>query len=208
MLITPNTPDTANRTESKLVVFDIDDVTWDGQGRVAERFNIPFESLVEFRILENHSLTYRQRLSINEFYRMPEYYENIKFYDGFADIMELESAGARLQFCSNQFTQEGVDSKVSQILAAVPSVRPEIFHFNIVDGHTTIKKKYPDESFIVIDDNPYSIAKSPAPHNIMPILPWTQTPKAKAMVATKNVYYVPKGDLPAIYSLVRKLLTS
>ncbi len=202
----PDSYDTDVIVEPKLVVWDIDDIVWDSQGRISERLNIPFQDLVEFHILENERLTIEQREAVNACYQDCVFYRDIKFYPGFERIMELEQYGARLQFNSNQFSLEVAEDKKQQIRAILPDARPEIFHFNIIDGATTIKKKFPDDSFIVIDDSPYNIARSPAPHNIMPIVPWTQTAKAQAMVAHQNVYYVPQGDLEAIYRLVRHIL--
>lgn len=195
-------------TLPKLVVWDIDDIAWDLQGRVAKQLGIPFQDLVEFHILENTLLTMEQRLAVNDYYRDPSHFRNIEFYDGFERVTELEQHGARLQFNSNSFSATVAEDKKSQIRTFVPHARPEMFCFNVVDGNTTIKKKYPDDSFIVIDDSPYNIALSPAPYNIMPIVPWTQTAKAKALVAAKKVFYVPQGDLEAIYRLVRQLLAS
>lgn len=192
----------------RTVVFDIDDIVWGGQRRVAARLGIPFELLEEFHILENQRLTEAQRLAVNNCYRDPSFYRDIPFFPGFERILELEKFGARLQFNSNCFSQEALESKRDQIRIVLPDARPEQFRFNLVDGSTTIKKKFDDDSFIVVDDSPYNIAKSPAPYNIMPIVPWTQTPKALEMVSGKKVFYVPEGDMEAIYRVVRQLLAT
>lgn len=194
--------------ELRKVVFDIDDIVWGSQRVVAREFNIPFELLDEFHILENSKLTYEQRLAINAYYGGPKFGRNIEFYPGFEKILELEKFGAIIQFNSNGFSVTALNDKRDRIRAVLPNVRPEQFRFNLVDGSTTIKKKFDDDSFIVIDDSPYNIAQSPALHNIMPIVPWTQTAKARQIVRDKNVHYVPEGDLESIYNLVRQLLST
>lgn len=187
-------------------VFDIDDVAWDLSGTVAKKVGVNYEDLIDFHILQNERLAMEKRLAINDCYRQMETFQNMQFYPGFDQVMDLQKIGALIQMNSNSFSVEVRDSKISQIFAAAPGVWYDHLRFNVVDEKTTLKKRFDDDTYILVDDSPYNVAISPATWNIMPCVPWNQTTKARAVVRGKTVIYVPAGDFRTIIRLVANLL--
>lgn len=188
------------------VYFDIDDVAWDLQGRVAKRLKLPLELLDEFKVSANERLTEAQREAVLASYCDPETFRYIQFYPGFMDILQLEQAGASLRFKSNSLTTEVAAVKKPQVLAALPDIELDKFEFPVTGVGGSVHKGFDTDAFIVVDDSPYNIASSPAPYNIMPRKYHNQSQKARALVAHKNVYYTPDGDMFAIYRLITMLL--
>lgn len=193
--------------QPKKVKFDLDDVGWLLVRRVSERTGIPYEMLDEFHTMENERLTLEQRETVVACYKDPEIFRDIEFLRGFNELMELEKHGALVGINSNSLSHGVIDVKRPQVMAQLPTMPEERMFFGLVNEHTTIRKDFGDDVYIVVDDSPYNIAKSTAEHCIMPRRPWNQTAKAKQMVAHKQVYYVDcEEDMYGIYDKVIALL--
>lgn len=187
------------------VVFDIDDTIWPYTQKIAKMADVSYEDWIDFHTL-NPRFTSEQKDKITAAYHSPDPYREMVFYDGFADILQLEAHGALVQFKSNSFTQELLDLKEEHLRAVLPQLRPEQLILCVVDVAQNTQKRFDDDTFIIVDDNPHSIAKAKAPYAIMPQVPWNQSAEMRALVAHKRVFYVPSGDLPAIYRIVIDLL--
>lgn len=207
-IITPRMIEYANqgRIMQRKAVFDIDDVAWDLSGKVAKNVGVDYADLIDFHILQNERLTMEQRLAVNDYYRDREIFRDMQFYPGFDQVMDLQLIGAIVQMNSNSFSEEVRDDKIPQVTAAAPGVGRENLRFNVVNEKTTLKKRFDDDTYVLVDDSPYNIAISPAVWNIMPRVPWNQTPKAHEIVKDKTVIYVPAGDFRIIIRLVANLL--
>lgn len=188
------------------VVFDIDDTTRPLGKTAAEISQIPFQKMREFQVLHNEALAMDERVRLNDALHDVKTYEQLEFYYGFEKLMELEKLGAELYFSSNAFSQEVNDLKAQQVLRALPDFPPERLQFYVVSDAGTVQKKIDEGTYILVDDSPYTIARSPARYNIVPTMPWNQTTKAYELMRDKVYTLVPAENMMAIYSVIRFLL--
>lgn len=192
---------------SKKTVFDIDDTSWP-LGRIASNLSgIPYNSMVEFQVLRNPLLTKVERQRLSAVLHDPATYRRIEFYPNFDKIMSLEEYGAELFVNSNSFSQEINGDKMRQVLKEVPSFPESHMWFGVVNDESTGYKKIDDDTYILVDDSPYTIATSPARYNIVPEMPWNQTQEALEMMRNCTYVFVPAGDMERIYAIIRYLLS-
>lgn len=185
------------------VVFDLDDVAHDPNYRIAQHLGIDYEDIVEFHTLENPRLPMEIRIAINNCYADASFFRNIKFYPGFERIMELQQKYPVLvQVNSNSFGVDVRDCKFCAVRQTIPDLPPEQMQLGIVGAQTTLRKRFDDDTIILIDDSPYNIALSPAKLNILPIQPWNQTRKALDLMTGKPIKFVPRGDFDAIFQTI------
>lgn len=187
-------------------VFDIDDTIWAYTYQVAKLAGIPYDDWIDFHTL-NPKLTQAQKEAATAAYHSVEPFRNMVFYDGLEDILRLEDYGAFVQFKSHSFAQELLDLKAWNLKDVLPQLRPEQLILSVTSVERNTEKEFDDDTFIIVDDNPYATAKSKAPHIIMPRTPWNQTEKARALLAHKSVTFVPSGDLRAVYRVIVELLS-
>ena len=154
------------------VVFDIDDVLWGLTHRVVQQLSIKYQDWITFQVLQNERYSMETRIAINNAFRDPATFANMQFYTGVERIMDIEEYGAIVQIKSNSFSEAVAVSKRQQLLCAIPGLREEQLYLPIVDEHTTMQKRFDDDTFISIDDSPSNIAGSPACFNFMPYTPW------------------------------------
>lgn len=192
--------------QPRKTIFDLDDTGWGLSERVAQKVGVDFADLIDFHILKNERITMEQRLAINDYYRDPEIFRGIEFYPGFAQIMELKALNAVIQVNSNSLGEEVRDIKIKQTLSEVPGLRREHLRFGLVNENTTIRKRFDDDTYILVDDSPYNIAISPATWNIVPRKPWNQTKKAAEIMRGKSVIFVPPGDFYKIIRTIANIL--
>ncbi len=185
------------------IVFDLDDVAHGLNEKVTQHLGIKYEDIVEFYFNENPRLSAELKEAMNQCYRNPKFFRNIQFYPGFERIMELEQKyPAKVWANSNSFGEDVRHEKICSLQHSVPALPPEQMRLGLVGAATTRKKKFDDDTLILVDDSPYNIALSPAKLNILPIQPWNQTEKALATMSGKPIAFVPRGDFNAIYQVI------
>ncbi len=188
------------------VVFDIDDVLWGLTHRVVQQLSIKYQDWITFQVLQNERYSMETRIAINNAFRDPATFANMQFYTGVERIMDIEEYGAIVQIKSNSFSEAVAVSKRQQLLCAIPGLREEQLYLPIVDEHTTMQKRFDDDTFISIDDSPSNIAGSPACFNFMPYTPWNVTNEARMLVASKRVTRYPQEDLNGLIDQIIQLL--
>lgn len=192
-------------------VFDLDDVCFGLNPRASQLTGIPLYKLNEFKISENQLLTETERQAIWEAYHNPVIFQDIEFYPGFDDLLQLREIGIDPFIKTNSFSAEIASSKLMQIQQHLPKLPKDHIIMNIVNDKTSLRKDIDESVFAFIDDSPYNIAKSRAKHNIVPMWPLNQTPRAQAMMiggTGKRPFQVEHGDLHIIFALLEHLVKS
>lgn len=188
------------------VVFDIDDTCWPLGKTAAKRSGIEFSKMQEFQVMKNSALTMEERTRLNEALYDPTIYRELEFYPGFKEILTLRECGADSYFSSNSFSQEINDHKAERLLVALPKFPADHVQLHLIDDESTVRKKIPEDTYILVNDSPYTVARSPARYNIVPMMPWNQTEAAIEMLRDIVYVFVPAGQMEKICAIVRFLL--
>ena len=181
-----------------VVVYDMDDVLWDYCGTVARLVDIDLKDWTDFHIESIPELSPAKRKHLREMIGRTDFYDQIEFFPGAEDILrpcEL-SDRVRVEINSNSISDRATDIKTGRLFEMIPGLRAKNLIFGIVQNgnvRTTLRKQFNPKSYIVIDDSPYNIASSFAPHNILPEKPWNLSPSGKRVLAQckQATYYVP-----------------
>lgn len=185
------------------IVFDMDDVLWDFDGRVCKRIGLDKNRVVTFKVSENPLLNDEEKDTLRRAYADASIFDNIVWYDGINRISELTSMGADVHISSNCAGEEVAIKKHPQLLSAL-KLPEEKIHLNVIKVDTHHSKNIGSDVYAFIDDNPHNVAESDAKYNFMPIQPWNSTPEAKALVKHKKVIYC--KDLNEIINNIKSLL--
>lgn len=157
--------------DTKLVIFDMDDVMWDLNARVAELTGTPHEKFICFDTRENPNFTAEQKRRIVEAYIDPNTYRNITFRQPVIDLINRihrECKDCAVHIISNCGNQEISDAKKPQLLEVLELPEYKI-HLDVIDIKTQTKKKVlPDNIFLLVDDSPHNIVLGNVKHRIMP----------------------------------------
>lgn len=190
------------------IIFDMDDVLWGYTKYVMSQVNIPYEKHIDFNVAKSPLLTPEEKQRFWHAYGDPSFCKNVQFYPGIRGLLQLPRFGAEPWIKSNSRNREIADFKFDCLTTTLPELPAEHIVLNLIDQPTTSAsgKVYDEDTFAVIDDSPYNILGSPAKYNIMPMHPWNQSREARAMLAHKNVYYIPAGDISIICALLQSLL--
>ncbi len=188
------------------VVFDLDDVCWGLNPRATRFVGVPLEKLIEFHVTENELLTDEEKQALWAAYQNPQVFQDIDFYPGFEDMMKLRQFGLDPFIKSNCCGTVIPEIKLPQIQAKLPTMPRDHIILNVVDQVTTLYKEIDESVFAFVDDSPYNIAKSRAQHNIVPMWPLNQTPRAQRLINSRErVFQVKHGNLYTIYALLKRL---
>lgn len=187
--------------------IDVDDILWDQNGQAGRVSGIRFEDLVDFHVNENPLLTDAQKKAMNACYQNPDLFRQIQFFPGAEKLLNLQHDGVCPQLNSNSFNEEIRDLKPPQLKALLPGLRDDQMRLGLVNDRTTVKKRYDDDTDIVMDDSPYNCMKAPCRDVVVPVVPWSVTKKAKQMMAKaeKRVHYYTQVTPEEGFEIIRKL---
>ncbi len=186
-------------------VWDVDDIMWKQNERVAETCKVPFEKLVDFHVNENPLLTAQEKQALNACYANPKNFLNIPWGAGLTRIPDLINYGVRSKVNSNTFSAEGRDNKVTSLRTQIPRLDELEQHYGLVNDKTTVRKPFDENDVILIDDSPYNAAEFPGPIIVTPITPWIVTEKAQALLRGKEVHYFTYGYPEEAIEIVKLL---
>lgn len=172
--------------EIKKVVFDIDDILWGLNQRVADRLGYNNNYITNFLIHENKHLSTKLKNDIIESYHDLSIFENIQWYEGISEIVNIEQFGTCVFINSNCMTKDIADSKKSQLLDVV-DINPERIRCNVIKAKNCNTKIIDDDTDILIDDSPFNIAQSKARLNILINHPWNISEEAIKIMEGKDI---------------------
>lgn len=188
------------------VVFDWDDVFWSSWEKVTDVLGVDREKWVDYHIAENELYTPTERKAILELLGAAETYQEMKLFPGLEEMHRLWDEIGGFFINSNCYAKEVAELKREQIRAALPMLGEERLRLNLVTPKAA-KKPLDADTYILVDDNPYNIADSPAKINIVPRHPWNTTAKAGELMRGKDVRFVEREDLRALANAVRSALS-
>lgn len=168
------------------IVLDCDDILWPFVGRIVQELGVDVSIWTEFYATRNSHWSPELIARANELLMDSDVYRDIQFDTGIKDILRPEELGARVLINSNSPSAEVNELKTEQLLAAVPGLKPENLQFNIIEVNSVSNKTLGPQTLIFIDDNPYHIAASTAPINVMRRWPWNTSNSAKQVLASKR----------------------
>lgn len=173
----------------KKIVYDIDDVLWGLNKRVAKNIGIDENKITHFVIHDNYLLNKEQQDAIMSEYRKNETFENIEWYDGIEDILKPTKLGIDVLINSNCLTERMAELKTEQLMNVI-NIQKEKIRCNIINPSIATKKKIDEDTDILIEDSPFNISISPAKLNILIDHPWNSSEHALELIKNKNVIRV------------------
>lgn len=188
-----------------MVEWDIDDVMWMLNYEAAKHCGIPFCNLIDFHANANDLLTPAEKAALNDYYTDPEHFRNIPWGSGLAQIPDLIQFGVKSRLNSNSYTVAGRDFKIAGLREQIPRFDELEQKFGLVDGNTTVKKRFDDSAVILVDDSPYNAATFSGPIIVTPFTPWIQTAKAQSLLRGKEVHYFCYGHPYQAIEIVKNL---
>lgn len=154
-----------------LIIFDMDDVMWNLNEKVAKVKGIDHNKLICFAVRENPNLTEDEKQLVLDAYTETEVYSDIEFIKPVINLINRiyhEFPEYPVHIVSNCGTQAIRNVKMEQLLNVLDLPEEQI-HLYVIDMETGAKKKtLPDNIFIFVDDSPHNIASANAAHKIMP----------------------------------------
>lgn len=157
--------------ERNLIIFDMDDVMWDLNGKAAGMAAIDRNKLTVFSAYDNRNLTDGERERLLAAYAGMELYRDIRFDSaivGLINSIYREYPRYRIQISSNCASRAIRDIKMPQLLNVLDLPEADIF-LNVIDIVTqSTQKSLPKGIFLFVDDSPHNIALADAVHKIMP----------------------------------------
>lgn len=157
--------------KSNLIVFDMDDVLFYLNEKVARIKNIPYSKFTVFSPYNNPNLTEDEKQRVLSAYMDTNTYRDIEFIKPIIDLINWiyhECSDYQVCIISNNSTKDIRDVKLEQ-LREVLDLPAEQIHMHIIDMATqSLQKKLPDDMFIFVDDSPHNIILANAVHKIMP----------------------------------------
>lgn len=122
---------------------------------------------------------------IESYYNLSTF-ENIEWYEGVSDIINIENFGVSVFINSNCMTEEIAKSKRCQLLE-VANINTKRIKCNVINAKDCNNKIIDDDTDILIDDSPFNIAKSKAKLNILINHPWNTSQEGKKIMQGKNI---------------------
>ena len=157
--------------DPKLVIFDVDDVMWYLNERVAQIKGIDFNKFTMFSVPDNPLLTEEEKQIILNAYKEVETYKNIQFIQPVVDLINNiyhNYPEYPVRIVSNNYDQAVKDVKMEQLLQVLDLPEDQI-HLRLTTTTSELNgKKLPDEFFLFVDDSPHNIVKANAMHKVMP----------------------------------------
>ncbi len=181
------------------IVYDVDDVLWPCTETVYRRLGIKIERQTNFRIHEDSAFSPAEQEQIVAAFSNVENFENMQFYDGAEQILEVEQLNAKVVINSNSFSKDIREAKRRQILKLLPSLKASQLQLNLV-GSKANHKQISAEVFAFVDDSPYNIASSKAKFNFMPKKPWNTTAAMREIACENHKVIIDnvKGQMAAL----------
>lgn len=159
----------------KLVIFDMDNVMWNLDERVAKRKDIDCRKFTVYSAYDNENLTDMEKNRVITAYTETETYMSIVFYKKIVDLINKihnEHPEYLVQIVSNCATEAIRDVKMTQLLNVLDLHERDI-HLHVINIKTGSKhKELPKDIFMIVDDSPYNIMNADARHKIMPAKPY------------------------------------
>lgn len=156
--------------EPNLIIFDMDDVMWNLNEKVAEINGIDYNKMSVFSVHDNPNLTDNEKSCILNSYTKAETFKDIVFIKPVIDLINKiyhDYTEYPVHIVSNCGSYDVRDMKMPQLLNVL-DLPEEYIHLNVIDLNMPQKKKLPDNIFIFVDDSPHNILKANAVHKIMP----------------------------------------
>lgn len=160
---------------TKLIIFDMDDVMWDLNRRVSKRTKIPYEKFTMFSFYKNPNFTEEEKHQILKAYEDPNTFRNIPFKREIIALINRihnEHPDCTVQIVSNCSSKQIRDLKMEQLLGIV-DIPEKSIHLHLIDIETqSEQKKFPENVYLLVDDSPHNIAISDALYRVMPKKPF------------------------------------
>ena len=157
--------------EPKIVIFDMDDVMYHLNDRVAQIKGIPREKFTQFSVYDNPNFTEEEKKKVLAAYTEADTYRNVEFIQPVIDLInEIHRDFPQYEehIVSNSATTEVRDVKMPQLLRELILPKERI-HLNVIDMATqSLQKKLPENIFLIVDDSPHNLILADAVHKIMP----------------------------------------
>lgn len=174
----------------KIIVFDVDDILWPLNRKMAKIANVEYEKITTYDIRTNPNFTDAEKRKISEVYQSEELFRSINWYNG---IERINDINADVRINSNTFSRETADLKIAQLKEVLQlsddkiqvNLVTSVHHYKTIDSNV----------YIFVDDSPINIAASNAQHNIMLARPWNLSER------TSNQFASLRGDLIICESL-------
>lgn len=175
----------------KRAVFDVDDILWGLNEKVAEILGYDGNLITNFSIRKCTKIDADTQEKIIALYGNINTFKEMKFYEGVEDLLRLEEAGVEVSICSNSMTKDIAISKTEQLLRKIKGLREEQLQMNIISEKTHHQKDIKSGIWVLVDDSPYNIAASEAEIDIMRPHPWNQSPEGKEIYKAKHPIFIP-----------------
>ena len=158
----------------KLVVFDMDDVMYNFNEKVAALTGVPYHKFTQFDTYSNPNMTEGEKERVLAAYQNPDTYRDIVFLKPVIDLingLHRDHPELLVIINSNCAGPEIRDIKMEQLLPVLDLPKSQI-HLNVIDMETqSLQKKLPEDMFIIVDDSIHNIIMADALHKIMPARP-------------------------------------
>lgn len=177
--------------KKRKAVFDVDDILWGLNERVAKIIGYDINLITNFSIRKCNQLDADTQERIISLYSDIDVFNNMDFYDGAEDLLMLEDAGIDVSLCSNSMTKDIADSKAEQLLRKIRGLRENQLQMNIISEKTHNHKEMDSDIWVLVDDSPYNIANSKAEWDIMRPHPWNQSYEGKEIYKNKKPIIIP-----------------
>lgn len=192
----------------KTVIFDMDDVMYDFNGRVASLTGVPYSKFTQFNTYTNPNFTEEERQRVLKSYKDPFTYRNIRFDEKMiACINDLHGNWPyNVLISSNCASKEIRDIKMEQLLNVVDLPEADI-HLNVIDMKTgSFQKDLPRGIYMLVDDSEHNIAQADAKYLVMPARQHNENVLVDGMLKGRKVYRPswPDDTVDLIYSLLSK----
>lgn len=144
------------------IVFDIDDILWPLNKRVAKITGIDYSKLQTFFVKNNTLLSDYEKDLVFKAYFDPNIFKDIEWYHGAEKIMELEKYGVNVYINSNCGNHDIAKLKYDQIHKLIDIPDKQLI-LNILDASGKDKKKeIGDNVWAFIDDSPHNLLSAKA----------------------------------------------
>lgn len=192
----------------KTIIFDMDDVMYDFNEKVARLTGVPYHKFTQFNTYTNPNFTEEERQRVLKAYKDPFTYRNIQFDKKMiACINDLYGNWPYNVLISSNCASKAIrDIKMEQLLDVIDLPEADI-HLNVIDMRTgSFQKELPRGLYMLVDDSEYNIAQADAKHLIMPARRHNENVLVDGMLGNKKVYRPswPDDTVDLIYSLLAK----
>lgn len=175
--------------EKPLVIYDMDCILWPFECKLAATMGVDLGQWTHYYAFGNPNFTPEQQAIAARCFRDPEFYRDIEFFPGVGNILQVEKLGAKVRIQTNSMTQEISDLKPAQLMRAIPGLRSEQIICTTTDSVQDVPKKISERTLILIDDNPHTIADSPAQVNVTRRIPWNTSREGVRLMTGKKVIW-------------------